>query len=104
MHCRRHHIATVKDLLHHRGVQLLRIAASLGMARGDLFVHRGQQRAGAASEISNPQLPDGFGIIPIYAVQLAHCQARQQGRRRRQCVESRQILTVGNQPLKYSPC
>ena len=96
---RRHHVAAVQHLLHHDGVKCGEVATGALVLRGDLLVHRRQQRAGAAREVADLELADGFGVGPVH-VHLGHRESREQSRGRRERVERRQVLAVGYQPLE----
>ena len=71
------------------GWSAVEVASGLLVTDGDLIVHGGQQRAGAAREVAYSQLPDGVGVGPVNAVnpfgrlrtELGDGQSSQQRRR-----------------------
>ena len=97
---RGHDIAAVEDLLHQGPMEFRGGAAGPLVARRDFLVSRGEQRTGAAGEVTHPESADPPGIRPVHLVQQGNRQAGEQGGRGRERVEGRQVLPVGDQPLE----
>ena len=100
---RRHHVAAVEDFSHHHRMQSAGVAAGALVPAGNLLVRCGQQRAGAAGEIADPQPLNCVGVAPVHVVHLADGQPGQQKRRCGQGVKGSQIFAVGNQALEDAP-
>ena len=92
------------------------VASGLLVADGDLVVHGGQQRAGAAREVAYAQIPDSIGVRPVHAVhpfgrlrtkpfgrlrtELGDREACQQRGGRGQRVEGGEVLAVSDESLE----
>ena len=103
VHRRGHHIAAVEDLLHQRAMERRRVAPGAFVPRGDLLVHRREQRPGAAGEVPHAESAEAVGVRPIQVVQQRHREARQQRGRRRKRVEGGEVLPIGDEPLEDAP-
>ena len=101
--CRRHDVAAVEHLLHHRAVEIGGVAAGPLVPGGDLVVDRGEQRAGAAGEVPDAQLADGVGVRPVDALHFGDSQPGQERGGRGQRVEGGQVLAVRDEALEDAP-
>ena len=81
-------------------MQLAAVTAGALVAGGYLFVHGGEQGAGAAGEVSDSQLADFLGARPVDPLQLGDGEPGKQCGGSWQGVEGGQEFAVGDESLE----